>query len=75
MIFYQFLYSMLLYIYFVHKIVGTLPESPFVSPCECAIIYDCSCIDKSMQIVLKRDSIDKPLIFNICLLHTTNFSY
>ena len=29
---------------------------------------DCSCIDKSMQIVLKRDSIHKPLTFNICLL-------
>ena len=26
------------------------------------------CIDKSMQIILERDSIDKPLTFNVCLL-------
>ena len=53
----------------------TLPESPFVSPCECtcAIVCDCSCIDKSMQIVLERDSIDKPSDF-LHLSATTNFS-
>ena len=26
--------------------------------------HDCSCIDKSMHIVLKRGSIDNPLTFN-----------
>ena len=30
--------------------------------------HDCSCIDKSMQIVLERGFIDKPLTFNIGLL-------
>ena len=34
------------------------------------VVYtrDCSCIDKSMQIVLEWGSIDKPLTFNIGLL-------
>ena len=36
---------------------------------------DCSCIDKSMHIVLKRGSIDKPLTFNNGLYTTTHFSY
>ena len=39
---------------------------------------DCSCIDKSMQIVLERGFIDKPLTFNIGLLqlifHTAVFT-
>ena len=45
------------------------------------IVYykcDCSCIDKSMQIVLERGSIDKPLTFSIGLLqfifHTSVFT-
>ena len=40
--------------------------------------YTCTCIDKSMQIVLERGSIDKPLTFNIGLLqlifHTSVFT-
>ena len=32
-------------------------------------------INQSMQIILERDSIDKSLTFNVCLLYTTNFSY
>ena len=34
-----------------------------------------SCIDKSMHIVLKRGSIDKPQTFNNGLYTTTHFSY
>ena len=32
---------------------------------------DCSCIDKSMQILLERGFIDKPLTFNIGLLQAS----
>ena len=42
-------------------------------------MYIAPCIDKSMQIILERDSIDKPLTFNLCLLqlifHTSVFTY
>ena len=41
------------------------------------LTYTCTCIDKSMQIVLERGSLDKPLTFNIGLLqlvfHTSVF--
>ena len=41
--------------------------------------YMYTCIDKSMQIVLERGSLDKPLNFNIGLLqpifHTSMFTY
>ena len=42
------------------------------------LLYTCTCIDKSMHIVLKRGSIDNALTFNIGLLqlifHTSVFS-
>ena len=42
------------------------------------LLYKCTCIDKSMQIVLERGFIDNPLTFNIGLLqlifHTSVFT-
>ena len=52
----------------------------FFISCDVVVLYacdccDCSCIDKSMQIVLEQGSVDKPLTFHIGLLqlifHTT----
>ena len=43
------------------------------------LLHVATCINKSMQIILERDSIDKPLTFNVCLLqlifHTSVFTY
>ena len=42
-------------------------------------MYIVPCIGKSMRIIIERDSIDKPLTFNVCLLqlifHTSVFTY
>ena len=43
------------------------------------LLHVYTCIDKSMQIILERDFIDRPLTFNIGLLqlifHTSVFTY
>ena len=52
----------------------SLLEGPFVSPCECAIIYDCSCVDNYIYCYILHGDADNNCndryMLTIIVIHT-----